>query len=68
MTANVGTVDRLIRAIIGVALIALPFATTLTVGSPALMWGAILVGVVMLAVAITRVCPLYSIFGLKTCA
>ena len=30
-------------------------------------YGAAVVGVVMLVVAATRVCPIYSIFGFKTC-
>ena len=68
MTTNVGTADRIVRALIGLVLIALPFATSLTAESPLLTYGAIAVGVVMLLVALTRVCPVYSVFGLKTCA
>jgi hypothetical protein len=67
MTVNVGTADRIFRAILGIVLIALPFATGLTAGSALLTYGSVAVGVVMLAVAVTRVCPIYAIFGLKTC-
>jgi hypothetical protein len=35
---------------------------------PSLKYGAAVFGVVMLIVAVVRVCPVYSIFGLKTCA
>lgn len=67
MNANVGTIDRLFRALLGVVLIALPFVTNVTAGSALLTYGSVAVGLVMLVVAITRVCPIYSIFGLKTC-
>ena len=67
MNANVGTIDRLFRGLLGVVLIALPFVTNVTAGSALLTYGSVAVGLVMLVVAITRVCPIYSIFGLKTC-
>jgi hypothetical protein len=65
MTTNVGTLDRVVRAILGLVLIALPFAAGF---GTTLMLVSILVGLVMLVVAATRVCPLYSILGIKTCA
>ncbi|MDJ0825995.1 MAG: DUF2892 domain-containing protein [Rhodobacter sp.] len=68
MTVNVGTTDRILRALLGVALILLPFVTGLTAGSMLLTYGAVAVGVVMLVVALTRVCPVYTVFGFKTCA
>ena len=67
MTANVGTFDRIVRALIGVALILLPLVTGLTAGSTLLTYGSVAVGLVMLVVAATRVCPIYAILGLKTC-
>ena len=68
MTSNVGTIDRVLRAALGVGLLYLAFLS----GLPAfdgtiLKYGAAIVGVVMLIVAATRVCPIYSIFGFKTC-
>lgn len=69
MTANVGTIDRIFRAVLGLVLLwfalfsGLPLADT-----PVWKYGAAIVGVVMLIVALVRVCPIYSIFGLKTCA
>jgi NADH:ubiquinone oxidoreductase subunit 4 (subunit M) len=59
MTANVGTIDRSLRVVAGLALIAL--AATGTVG----MWGYI--GVVPLLTGLFSVCPAYSIFGMNTC-
>lgn len=68
MTINVGTIDRIMRAILGVVLLYLAFFSGLpTFDGAALKYGAVLAGVVMLGVAAVRMCPIYSIFGLKTC-
>ena len=58
MKPNVGTLDRAARVVVGVALIAL--AATGTVG----LWGYI--GIVPLATAFMRFCPLYVPLGLNT--
>lgn len=59
MIANVGTLDRTLRIVGGVALIAL--ALTGTIGA----WGYI--GILPLATGLFRVCPAYSLLGIKTC-
>jgi len=59
MTKNVGTADRAIRIVAGVALMAL--AATGTVGA----WGWL--GIVPLATGLIGWCPPYSIFGINTC-
>lgn len=60
MTKNVGSVDRTIRILAGVILIAL--AATGTVG----WWGWL--GIVPLATGLTGWCPPYSLLGINTCA
>ena len=68
MTPNVGTVDRLLRALLGLVLLYLAFASGLPLfAAPLFKYGAAVIGVVMLVVAALRVCPIYSIFGIKTC-
>lgn len=68
MTTNVGTIDRILRAALGVGLLYLAFMSGLPAFEGGVMkYGAALVGVVMLVVATTRICPIYSIFGFKTC-
>jgi len=57
--ANVGTVDRVLRIVVGLVLIGL--AATGHIG----VWGWI--GVVPLATGLLRVCPAYSILGVRTC-
>jgi hypothetical protein len=60
MMSNVGTVDRVIRILLGLALIG---ATLMGVIGP---WGWL--GVVPLATGIFRFCPAYRLFGVNTCA
>jgi len=60
---NVGTIDRVIRAIIGIVLIALYFVYP----DMAYKWVSLIVGLILLFTAIISSCPLYSIFGIKTC-
>lgn len=68
MTTNVGTIDRILRAVLGIVLLYLAFLSGLPAFEGALVkYGAAAIGVVMLVVASTRVCPIYSIFGFKTC-
>lgn len=59
MKTNVGLIDRLARALLGIVLLALTL--TGTIG----LWGWI--GVVPLATAALSTCPLYSVLGLSTC-
>ena len=68
MSANVGNIDRVLRALLGVILIAAPFAFASDLwANPVYKYGVIVAGLVMLTVAITRICPIYSIFGIRTC-
>jgi hypothetical protein len=59
MKANIGNFDRVLRIIVGVALIAL--AATHKVG----VWGYL--GVIPLATALFRFCPAYALLGIRTC-
>lgn len=59
MKVNEGTLDRGLRVVAGLTLIAL--AATGTVG----VWGWI--GVVPLLTGAVGMCPLYSVLGINTC-
>jgi hypothetical protein len=59
MKVNEGTLDRGLRVVAGLTLIAL--AATGTVGA----WGWI--GVVPLLTGAVGLCPLYSVLGINTC-
>ena len=58
MQANVGTIDRALRIIVGLVLIALVFV------GPQTAWGWL--GLVPLATGFIRFCPLYRLLGLCT--
>lgn len=59
MQANVGGIDKVLRIIVGIALIAA--AATGVIG----IWGWI--GVVPLLTGLFNFCPLYTLLGIKTC-
>lgn len=56
---NVGTIDKVLRVILGVGLLSIAFT------GPQTPWGYI--GIVPLATALLGTCPAYAIFGLSTC-
>ncbi|MGB4335182.1 MAG: DUF2892 domain-containing protein [Chromatiaceae bacterium] len=58
-TKNAGTIDRALRAIVGLLLIGLTLTGIIGV------WGWI--GVVPLATAVLGWCPAYTLLGIKTC-
>lgn len=58
MSANVGGVDRILRILVGIALIAWA-----VMGGPVWAW----VGVVPLATGLVKFCPFYPLLGLSTC-
>jgi uncharacterized membrane protein YccC len=59
MTANVGSLDRTLRILVGLGLISLVFV------GPHTPWGWI--GLVPLASGLFRFCPAYTLLGIKTC-
>jgi hypothetical protein len=59
---NVGGIDRILRIVVGLALIAGFFLNA----DASLRW-LYLIGIVPLATGLMSTCPLYSIFGLSTC-
>ncbi len=67
MDVNMGTTDRVIRAIIGLVLILAPFMTSWAVFSTQwVMYLSVVVGIVLGGTALFGVCPLYRVFGLDT--
>ncbi len=58
MQANVGTIDRALRIVVGLVLIALVFV------GPQTAWGWL--GLIPLATAFIRFCPLYRLLGICT--
>ena len=68
MTANVGTADRLARLLVGLALVLAPFLSGGAIADQAILTaGAYIVGIVLMATAVFRFCPLYRLLGWRTC-
>lgn len=65
MKVNVGMVDRVIRIVVGVVLIAyaIPF------GFPSTGWNRVgWIGIVPIITAVVGYCPAYSAFGFSSCS
>lgn len=58
MMRNEGTLDRTLRAVLGLAILSLLFV------GPKTMWA--LLGLIPLATAVVGMCPLYRLFGIRT--
>jgi len=58
MTSNLATWDRVIRVVLGLALIALVFV------GPKTQWGWI--GAILVATGLVSFCPLYRMIGFRT--
>ncbi|MFY7907667.1 MAG: YgaP family membrane protein [Burkholderiaceae bacterium] len=59
MTQNAGGIDKILRIVVGIALIGLTIMGVLPV------WGYI--GIVPLATGLMGWCPLYTVLGINTC-
>ncbi|MBR9974284.1 MAG: DUF2892 domain-containing protein [Bacteroidetes bacterium] len=62
MKINVGSIDRVVRVVLGLALLSLLFILDGDVRYVGL------IGIILLATAAMRSCPLYSMFGMSTCS
>lgn len=58
LTQNIGPVDRALRVVVGLGLLALAFL------GPKTPWGYL--GLIPLATALVGTCPLYSALGIST--
>ncbi|MEO1493343.1 MAG: DUF2892 domain-containing protein [Pseudomonadota bacterium] len=64
MGINIGTADRIFRAVLGVVLLVIALGV---LSGGLWMWLAAAVGVIMLATSAIKFCPLYRVFGFRTC-
>ncbi len=59
MARNEGNIDRVLRVIVGLALLSIVFV------GPQTLWG--LIGIIPLATGLVGICPLYAMLGIRTC-
>ncbi len=62
-TTNEGTIDRAVRLIVGIVLLALVFSSLSGIWQIV----AAVAGLIMLATGAIGFCPLYGLFGFNTC-
>lgn len=68
MTANIGKADFIVRFVLGVCLFILPLLNIPAIWSSAVLaYGSIAIGLILVATAFLRFCPLYRILGISTC-
>ncbi|MDB5651282.1 MAG: hypothetical protein JWL62_2802 [Hyphomicrobiales bacterium] len=69
--ANMGTIDRTLRIVLGAVLIIAPFvsfAADVFVGWGGWKYAVSSAGLVMIVTAAFRFCPAYTLLGIRTCA
>ena len=64
MNANLGTLDRIVRIVIGIVAAVLYFNGTLT-GTLGIV--VLVVGIVLFLTALVKFCPIYRVLGLSSC-
>lgn len=69
MSANIGTIDRAIRLLIGLVALAFVFIGPVAAAGG---WGweriaLAAVGVIMIGTSAIKFCPIYRVFGMRTC-
>jgi hypothetical protein len=64
MPVNVGTLDQYVRIVVGLALVAFAFQDGLSIQG--WHWAG-LIGLVLLATAFLKSCPLYTVMGISSC-
>ena len=68
MTTNVGNLDRIARLVLGLILLVVPFVTSIPlIQSTTMTVVSVIVGLVLIGTSVVRFCPLYRIFGIRTC-
>ncbi len=66
---NVGTIDRLLRFVLGFGLIGYGLSQAMVAeatANPEVVWGFVALGAVFFATAVLAFCPLYRALGMRT--
>lgn len=67
MTANVGTLDRSLRVIIGIALIVAPLLNFMGLGASAVVAYLLMaIGAILILTALFSFCPLYRLLNISS--
>lgn len=67
MNTNMGKTDRIVRVIVGLALVVAPLLDFMGTGSNTIVaYGMLAVGVVLAITGLVGVCPIYRMLGIRT--
>lgn len=67
MSANVGSIDRLLRLIVGAALIMLPLINFMGLGASTVgTYVMVAVGAILVLTGVMGMCPIYRVLGIAT--
>lgn len=67
MNLNMGILDRVIRLVVGAALVILPFTYFQSYfQNTVILFAAVAIGSIFLITSVVGLCPLYSLFGFST--
>ena len=64
MKTNMSTADKFIRILIGIAIAILYYLEIISGTTAIVILGA---GIILLITSLVSYCPLYAVFGIKTC-
>lgn len=68
MTTNVGKADLTVRFILGACLFFMPLLNIPAIWSSAVLaYGSMAIGLILVATAAFRFCPLYRLLGISSC-
>lgn len=67
LVRNLGNIDRSLRLLIGLVALGYAFLTDVESNSMT-QYISIVVGVIMIGTSAIKFCPIYRIFGLRTCS
>jgi len=68
MTVNLGSLDRRIRVVLGALLLILPFISGMAIfESGTITAVSVIAGLVLIGTSAMKFCPLYRVFGIRTC-
>ena len=67
MKANEGTIDRGLRAVLGIVLLVVGLVWMDAMGGAVTGILAVLIGAVLLVTGLVGFCPAYALVGIKTC-
>ena len=68
MTTNLGNLDRIFRLMLGCVLLAAPFISGMALfDSRTATVISVIAGVIMVGTSAMKFCPLYRIFGIRSC-